>query len=434
MKIGFLSLDHLKDWNGITRLIDRIASDMQSRGHEVTVIALDAVASKKIPVSALAYPHTLVTFDIEKLDEAREKITASGIEICVTSFASQSLSIMPKIFKGSGIPYIIGESFDPRILVYEWRSPYEHFKALYSADAVQVLLPQYIEYYPEPIRKKITVIGNPVGDIADINLEARRNKESRAIICVGRFSDDEKRFSLLLRAFALLKENNDFPEWRLKLVGDGPFWDYYNMLAQKLGIKKYVDFTGAVSNVNEHYESADIFCLPSRGEGFPMVLTEAAAHALPLAGYRTCIAMDALIEPDMGVVAEHNEQGQDTPEALAEKLRTLMQMTPEEREKIGITARNKMQAAYGDKIIFDKWEALIMKTVNDIKEYWDGLTHDSPVWTEGVLSGEDAENAEIVRLKCEVAKLTQAHAELWGRYNALKEQYQFLAVKKGKRR
>ena len=79
-----------------------------------------------------------------------------------------------------------------------------------------------------------------------------------------------------------------------------------------------------------------------------------------------------------------------------------------------------MQEKYGDKIIFDKWEDLIMKTVNDISEHWEGLTPDSPVWTEEVLSGRDIENSKIVRLKCELAKLKQSYEELEKKYNALK--------------
>ena len=462
MKIGFISLDHLRDWNGITRLIDRIASAMSERGHMIVIFVLEAKASSKIPVSALSYPHELVTFGVNggKIDsEAREKIAASGAEICVTSIGGRELLYMPWLFRGSDIPYIIGEPFDPRIFTYERWSPYEHFGALYSAAAVQVLLPQYLPYYPEVLQKNISVIGNPVGNIESDNSEPiSADKDIKTIISVGRFNDDDKRFSLLLRAFAIL--HNDFPDWRLKLVGDGPYWEYYHIMSEQLGLKKSVEFTGATADVNSHYKEADIFCLPSRGEGFPMVLTEAAAHSLPLAGYKTCLALNALIEPEMGVLAE-SEDG-DTPLALAQKLRTLMELTPEERQKIGATANEKLKKAYGDEVIFAKWEELIkstaekaaskrrfeMKDINEIKPEWDGLTPTSPVWTEELLSNAAAEIAsrtdpltaaeestadeatESIRLRCELAKSKQDYSTLEKKYNSLLAQFQAGAIRK----
>jgi len=37
-----------------------------------------------------------------------------------------------------------------------------------------------------------------------------------------------------------------------------------------------------VSNINNFYDSCDIFCLPSVDEGFGMVIMEALSHSLPI--------------------------------------------------------------------------------------------------------------------------------------------------------
>ncbi|MCL2018765.1 MAG: glycosyltransferase [Oscillospiraceae bacterium] len=478
MKIGFLSMDHLRDWTGITRLIDRIAAEMVRRGHSVVIIARDFKASAKIPVSMLDYPHELIRIDINSpkaREESREKISASDIQVCAVSIGDSSLPQVSAIFKGSVIPYVLGEPFDPRVLIYQRGNPYVHFGALYSADAVQVLLSRYLPYYPEVLRRRAFVIGNPVHPPSDVDFKARREKTIRTIVSVGRFNEDDKRFSLLIRAFALLYK--DFPDWRLKLVGDGQFWEYYHIMAEQLGIKKVVIFTGGVPDPDKHYADSDIFCLPSRAEGFPMVLTEAAAHALPLAGYRTCMALDVLIEPDMGVLAEaepiSETEESDTPQALADKLRSLMELSPEEREKIGKRVQEKLQSDHGESIVFDKWEELLsdvckkvsttgktalerisedftMNGINSIPPEWDGLTPDSPVWTDETLSAaarflnkpegseesgvneQDASESELLRLRCEIAGLKRDYATLEKKYASLLGQFQAAAGRRRK--
>jgi len=498
LKIGFVSFEHLRDWTGITRLIDQLASAMAARGHSVTIIARDGKASEKTPVSKRDYPHDLITLDLRNhgLREAREKIASSGLDICVTSIGSTQVLYMPWLFYGSGIPFILGEPADPRVFTFERWQPYEHYGALFSADAIQVLLEQYIPFYPDTLKPRITVIGNPAPPPAIVDLAARRAKETQTLIAVGRLNEEDKRFSYLLRAFAILRE--EFPAWRLKLVGDGAYWEYYHIMAEQLGIRKLVDFTGAVADPETHYNTADIFCLPSlRAEGLPMVLLEASAHALPLVGFSSCVASSALIVSDMGALI-HIEPETDVIVALAEALRPLMAMQPDKRECIGIRARDSIGLKYGGDTVFDAWEDLITgtlektrssgKTAMEVNSYmsgantgigpeWEGLDPDSPVWTQALMAGAAIEiagrhdplkppsmegsgldptgsgahmpdadadtksqdeyigasknsNPEIIRLRCELARMKADHDALERKYAALLTKFQTAAGKR----
>ena len=445
MRIGFISPDHLRDWHGTTRLIDRIAGNLSERGHEIVLFALEGSASSNIPVSSRPYPHELITFhwnNAEGRSKVRDKMAMSKLDICVASLNNDSIMYMPSIFKDLNIPFVYGDPHDPLVRTYRNWQPYESFGALACADAIQTLLPEYIEYYPKVLQPRVRAIGIPAPQPQNIDLSPRNNKETYTIIAVGRFNEQLKRYSLLLRAFALLSK--DFPHWRLKMVGDGQFWEYYHIMVQQLGIKNKVKFTGAVADPDEHYRTADIFCLPSWTEGFPLVIAEAAAYALPIVGYRTCRALDVLIEDDMGALAE-SDYRVDQPESLAETLRSLMILSSEERKQMGIIARDKIQAMYGEAIVFNAWEQLIMDTIDRYKlgEQWKGLEPDSPIWTEEVLqvaSNEIAEREdpftipEKILLQCELAKSKQEYKSLEEKYNTLLGQYQLLAARKGKRR
>jgi|GEM_PF-1392514 len=470
MHIGFISLDHLRDWTGITRLIDSLAAEMIARGHRVTIIACEGTASSKIPISARTYPHELMTIDLDTArgrDAARESIASAGFDICATSIGSKQVIYLLSLFQGSGIPFIVAEPGDPYVLSFDRWQPYERHGMLFCADVFTVLLPQYLPRYPATLQSRATVIGNPAPPPADIDFEARRNKDTQTIMAAGRFNEEDKRFSFLLRAFALL--HPDFPSWRLKLVGDGPYWEYYDIMTEQLGIKKLVEFTGSTDDVESHYESADIFCLPSfRAEGLPMVYLEASAYALPLVGYRSCTSSEALIEPNMGALAECDSNGHNTPETLAVALRSLMELTPEERKQRGMAARDTLQEKYGGSIIFDQWEQLLTNTLEktrasgttalervmsmtentaEIGQEWEGLEPDSPVWTEQVLAGaareivtrDDpreapetstaSEEVESVRLRCELAALQRDYGALEKKYSALLAQFQTVAGK-----
>src|SRR5699024_736316 len=79
--------------------------------------------------------------------------------------------------------------------------------------------------------------------IAQIRRELGYSPEDMVICFVGRLGK-EKSVDVLLEAWA----ENIRPEERIRLlvIGGGPFYEPYRELAQKLGIREMVTFTGAV--------------------------------------------------------------------------------------------------------------------------------------------------------------------------------------------
>ena len=95
---------------------------------------------------------------------------------------------------------------------------------------------------------------------------------------VGRFMY-QKNHAFLLKVFAQLLKTR--PDARLLLVGEGELEQQVRRQAAALGIQSQVIFTGARQDVHKLYSAMDVFCLPSRYEGMPVVAWEAQANGLP---------------------------------------------------------------------------------------------------------------------------------------------------------
>lgn len=88
----------------------------------------------------------------------------------------------------------------------------------------------------------------------------------------------QKNPQFILKIFSeVCKKNSDV---KLLLVGDGPLRAELENLAEKLGVRNKVIFSGSVSNVEDYVQMMDCFLLPSRFEGFGIVLLEAQAAGL----------------------------------------------------------------------------------------------------------------------------------------------------------
>jgi glycosyltransferase involved in cell wall biosynthesis len=96
---------------------------------------------------------------------------------------------------------------------------------------------------------------------------------------VGRLSR-EKGLDVLLDATAMLDRRG--VRFSLLLAGDGPDRSMLAEQARRLGVSDRVSFLGSVSNVGTVYRSIDVLVLPSRTEGMPNVLLEAARHDVPM--------------------------------------------------------------------------------------------------------------------------------------------------------
>jgi glycosyltransferase involved in cell wall biosynthesis len=141
-----------------------------------------------------------------------------------------------------------------------------------------------------------------------------------------------KGHDLLLTALSQLAE----APWRCVIAGpldrDPDFAVRQQARVADLGLAGRVDFLGAVIAVEDLYAGADLFCLPSRYEGYGMAFAEAMAHGLPVVAARAGAAPE-VIPPGAGLLAPS-----DDAEALANMLAILLS-NPLVRRQMGATGR-----------------------------------------------------------------------------------------------
>ncbi|HOE66576.1 MAG TPA: glycosyltransferase [Candidatus Hydrogenedentes bacterium] len=96
----------------------------------------------------------------------------------------------------------------------------------------------------------------------------------------GGLRSGQKAHDVLLQAFAQAFGSD--PQCRLLLVGDGPLRPEAEALAHALHIEDQTHFLGQQPEPWPTLRAADLFCFPSRYEGLPNVLPEAASCGLPV--------------------------------------------------------------------------------------------------------------------------------------------------------
>ncbi len=148
---------------------------------------------------------------------------------------------------------------------------------------------------------------------------------AKVITFIGRL-DEQKGVDLLLEATAqLLPGEKEVEIW---LVGDGPIRAELQQLAARLGIEDRVKFWGYQAQIERYLYASDIFALPSRYEGMPVVLLEALAAGIP------CVVSRV---GDNDLVVEDGKQGLVVPPndvaALTKALSSLLR-SPEVRQQM----------------------------------------------------------------------------------------------------
>ena len=147
----------------------------------------------------------------------------------------------------------------------------------------------------------------------DATLLARYDlKSSKVILTVGRLASEDrhKGFDPVIEVMPKLIQR--FANLKYLIVGDGPDRHRLEAKVHALGLSNHVIFAGYVPECEKaaYYNLADVYAMPSRGEGFGIVLLEAAACGVPTIGSQVDGSREALLGGKLGQLVDPADRNQ----------------------------------------------------------------------------------------------------------------------------
>ncbi len=355
MRIAFLSADMCD--GGAQRVIATVSGELAEKGHEVYLLIFSASSrdykiSEKVKTEIMKnrYEDYQKMSSISRLSYIRKYLTKIkpdiGVGFLQAGYALYMASAGLRICKVASVrvdPGVIDRYKGVRAsLNRHW------FK---QADAVVLQTEGQREYAVKHHWKNITVIPNPVDELAVQSSEHMYDRECKRIVMAGRLVG-QKNYELALRAFQ--KAAKRFRNIELSVFGEGTDKERIQKRIRELNLEKNVHLRGFSMDLLNEFAESDLFLLTSDYEGMPNSLMEAMAMGLP------CIATDCPTGP--GDLIEHKKNGFLVPmgdeETLAKQICEVLAMNPKERGIVGMLAKQTIKSNYSASQIADQWEKL----------------------------------------------------------------------------
>jgi glycosyltransferase involved in cell wall biosynthesis len=187
--------------------------------------------------------------------------------------------------------------------------------------------------HPDRVRTKPMVPTN-LAQFMNVNRERPTDDVPVRLLYVGRFAN-QKNLPMMLSCVKAI-ESQLGRQIELLLVGAGPEEEKLRARIKRDGLEARVQIKGPVSRgeIADIFAAADIFVLTSNYEGFPRVLMEAAASALPIVTTAVSGSDEAVVDGVTGYVVPVGDQ-----DAFIEKVTRLIECS-ELRSRMGSAGRN----------------------------------------------------------------------------------------------
>ena len=158
---------------------------------------------------------------------------------------------------------------------------------------------------------------------SDILLDRHRARGKKVLMTVGRLASSEryKGHDQVIRTLRRVLSNH--PATIYLIVGDGDDRARLEALALEFGVAEIVEFVGHIDDeqLPDYFRLADVFVMPSTGEGFGIVFLEAMASGITVIGGNQDASLDPLADGLLGTVVDPLNQEQ-LASAICAALRT----------------------------------------------------------------------------------------------------------------
>lgn len=352
---------------GAERVLADVVNGLVARGHSLTVVTFDRqgdsyfydldsrieryglnISSPGKPTSRLSLP--------KGIWRLRQLVRCAQPDAVVAFMHSAYIPVVAGL-SGLGVPVVVSEHIDAA----HYRGRFFQGLAAHAATifAAAKTVPSIVVHAEENRRTiaKTYVMCNPVDpnhftptDLPDCITG------TPILLSAGRFME-QKDFSTLISAFGQLA--SDFPNWRLRIVGDG---DQRSKLEAQIETEKLsdrVELPGMSRDIRRDYAESTIFVLPSLYESFGLVTAEALASGRPVIGFADCLGTAALVKSGINGFLADPAAYPDRTTALVRTLEPLMR-DPILRARLGAAGPASVKQFAPDAVV-DAWENLLVR-------------------------------------------------------------------------
>jgi glycosyltransferase involved in cell wall biosynthesis len=286
---------------GAERVLAEVTGELARRGHQVFVLSFDPQGTKPFYPLADGVEHIPLGSGrverrtgpwsfVQRLRALRSAVRSLSPDVAVGFMHS---AYLPLLLARTGVPVIASEHII-----------YDHYKPLLiektalrlatRADAITAISEPMKASFPPAFRRKMAIVRNPVA--AATGRADTRDQGTNTLLSVGRI-EEQKNHKLLIEAFAELAP--EFPNWRLKIVGEGQLRPGLEQRVRELGLSDRIAMPGATPDIAAEYRSAQLFAMPSTYESFGLVTAEALTYGLPVVGLECCAGTNELVRHEV---------------------------------------------------------------------------------------------------------------------------------------
>ncbi|HRP90889.1 MAG TPA: glycosyltransferase family 4 protein [Edaphocola sp.] len=351
MKLLFIT-NGINGSNGLERVLSiKTAFLADQAQYEVAILVLNH--NHKNPFYNFNSKIHFYSIDVSGNPYAYYKSYKRGIQKTINDFQPNIISVCDDGLKGFFLPKLVKTTAK---WIYErhasialntsqslkgWIIKKLMFAQIQNFSKFVVLTPNNIKEWNQ---QNVIAIPNPLSFKSEIS----SSLEEPTIIAVGSHTWN-KGYDLLIQAWEQLESK--FPDWNVKIFGKMDPAEIFVNLTKEKQLKR-IHFFEPTKDIQSEYLKSSLLVLPSRSEGFGMVLIEAMECGLP------CVSFDCPSGPRD--IIKNNEDGflvaPQNVDALVAKIELLME-NKLLRKQMGQKAKINVNR-YSVENIMKEWLAL----------------------------------------------------------------------------
>lgn len=287
---------------GVERIVSTLSNSFADRNHDVTVISFYKSSDKPF----FSYNKNVKReYLVENAKDCKIKNKLNYFrlikkwKIISKNIKNDDTIIFGRVSVAAKILPIIKNN--PNIIVRDAINIYNHSR--FVKIVMKVFFPKKVSTFivssDESLKiydnffkgnfKRIKKIYNPLS--IDVSKIKKYSYENKVIISTGRF-DKQKGFENLIYAFENVSKK--FPDWKLKIVGDGKLRENYLRIIEDHKINN-IEIAPSSTKIEDELNNASIYVMTSRYEGYANALVEAVAFGLPSISYDWLTGVEEII-------------------------------------------------------------------------------------------------------------------------------------------